>query len=161
MPYMTLDALKTRSSFDPADWNEFFARPGRSGTFAAWEHAIRSRDIDDKLRARYATPFDEGSVPETILDWMTVLFDDRLLRARRYPGTESPDDTDVSGEAKRVRLEIADAADRDKTAHHELPLKASDPTASGVSRGGPIAIGYNSVYGWNDAKAQQRDEGGW
>lgn len=170
MAYLTIDEYKERSTFDPAEIDEFFARPGRSNTFARWEKTLRSRRLDDKLRARYAVPFgiiapstepDPTLVPEACKDWLTAYLDDRLLRARRYPGDEQPTDDDLAGDAAEATREIEAAADNDRPAHAELPLRADTPSASGVTKSGPMVESFNTIHGWFDVQAAARDAGGW
>lgn len=153
MAYLSLDEFKERSSFEAAEIDEFFARPGRS--FARWEKSTRSRKIDDPLRRRYAVPFgtssaggepDAARVPEACKDWLTAFLDARLLRARRYPGAgDEPGDDDLTQEARDADQEIARAADPNEAAHPELPLNAAAAATSGVVKGGPFVRRYDTV----------------
>jgi hypothetical protein len=86
--------------------------------------------------------------------------DARFQRARREPGAPAGEDGDLSAEETRVLAAIAAAADQDRAAHSELPLR-SDTRASGVSKGGPMMLGSNTLHGFFDAQAARRDAGGW
>lgn len=166
MSYVTFAELKEGSEFDPAEWDDLNTR--RPATVARWLRQTQAL-IDDPLRLRYAVPFGctppsltpaPAFVPETAKDWQIALMDGKFLRSRRTPGAEEAADADVSAEEKAVRDAIAAAADQDRPAHHELPLR-SDATTSGVSKGGPMMLSYNTPYGFFDAQARWRDSGGW
>jgi hypothetical protein len=148
MPYLTFADYQSRSQYEPSETTEFFARPGRVGTFAKWEKSLRSRKINDKLRRRYAVEFgvvspatepDPDLVPDTVKDWLTAYLDARLMRARRDPGAEvDAGDADTTLEAREATSEIENAADANLPAHPELPLTSDKPNVSGVSLGGPF-----------------------
>src|SRR5262245_52250736 len=124
--YITFDELKAGSEFDPAEWDELNTR--RLATVTAWL-TLTQAIIDDPLRLRYGVPF-QAPYPATVKAWQIVLRDAKFLRHRRTPGAESADDSDISSEAAAVMASIAAAADQDRPAHPELPLRA-DTTASG------------------------------
>jgi hypothetical protein len=164
--YNTFAELKEGSEFDPAEWDELNAR--RSATVTAWLGLTQAL-IDDPLRLRYAVPFgatppslvpDPSLAPKTVKAWQIVLMDAKFLRHRRTPGAEAPADSDLSAEAKAVLESIAAAADQDRPAHPELPLR-SNTSSSGVSKGGPMMVGYATLYGFFDGQAARRDAGGW
>lgn len=164
--YVTFAELKEGSEFDPAEWDELNAR--RSATVTAWLGLTQAL-IDDPLRLRYAVPFattppsltpDPTLAPKTVKAWQIVLMDAKFLRHRRTPGAESAEDSDISAEAKAVLESIAAAADQDRPAHPELPLR-SDTSSSGVSKGGPMMVSYNTMHGFFDAQAARRYSGGW
>jgi hypothetical protein len=165
--YVTLAELKAGSAFDPAGWDELNTR--RPATIAAWLRMTQS-DIDDPLRLRYAVPFattppnttpDPSLAPKTVKNWQISLLDARFLDARRNAGTSLSEDNSITRGAERAREAIAAAADQDRAAHHELPLLADKPWGTGVSKGGPLVATYMTPYGFFDAMAARRDEGGW
>lgn len=168
MPYLSLAEYKDRSVYDPAEIAEYFARPGLSNRFSAWEKTLRARKIDDKLRRRYAVPFgvvqpaaepDSALVPEAVKDWLTAYLDARFMRARRDPGSEAEaGDTDNTLEATEATREIENAANPEAPAHPELPLRADQPEGSGVSKGGPVLVSYPTIYEFFDAQQRARDE---
>jgi len=167
MPYVTLAEVQDGSVYGPEQWAELNTR--RPGTFAKWERRARRR-IDDPLRLRYAVPFgvvppatepDPALVPDAAKDWIFDLLDALFLRQQRTPGAEEAADADIFSTAKDTLQAIADAADQDKAAHAELPLRADQPGSSGVTKGGPFVQTYNTPHGYFDAQAKQRDEGGW
>lgn len=170
MPYLDFADYQSRSSFEASETSEFYARPGRVGTFAKWERSLRSRKIDDKLRRRYAVPFgvtppatepDPALVPDTVKDWLTAYLDARLMRARRDPGSEADaGDSDNTLEATEATQEIENAANPNEPAHPELPLLATKPSQSGVTKGGPFVAAYATVYDYQDAIADNRDRTG-
>lgn len=167
MPYVTLAEAKLGSVHQPSQWDDLEAR--RPGTFAMWERRARRR-VDDPLRLRYAVPFgivlpatdpDPTLVPDAVKDWMFDLLDALKLNEMRIPGAEATEDADLFASARGTLQAIADAADQDKPAHSELPLRADQPSGSGVSKGGPFLAGFNTPHGYFDAQARSRDEGGW
>lgn len=171
MPYLPFAEYKERSIFEESEIDEFFTRPNRVNTYSRWEKGIRGRKIDDKLRRRYAVPFgvvppatepDPDIVPEAVKEWLTAYLDARLMRARRDPGSEAEaGDTDNTLEASEATAEIDRAANANEPAHGELPLRADKPESSGVTKGGPMAVSFNTIYGHFDAQAAERDGGGW
>lgn len=150
--YVTLAELKEGSEFDPIEWDELNTR--RPATVTAWL-TLTAALINDPLRLRYAVPF-EAPYPTTVKAWQIVLMDAKFLRHRRTPGAESTDDSDISTEAKAVTESIAAAADQDRPAHPELPLR-SDTSASGVTKGGPMMASFATPYEWFDEQARRRD----
>lgn len=167
MPYVTLAEVQEASVYGPEQWAELNTR--RPGTFARWERRARAR-VDDPLRLRYAVPFgvvppatepNPDLVPPLVKDWMFELLDALFLQARRTPGAEASEDADIQRTATAALEAIAAAADQDRPAHAELPLRADTPSTSGVSKGGPFAHSYNTPHGFFDEQAQARDEGGW
>lgn len=164
--YVTFAELKEGSEFDPAEWDELNTR--RPATVTAWLTLTQTL-IDDPLRLRYAVPLattppslvpDPTLAPKTVKAWQIVLMDAKFLRHRRTPGAEATSDADISAEAAAVMLAIAAAADQDRAAHPELPLR-SDTSASGVSKGGPMMVSPTTLYGYFDQQAARRDSGGW
>jgi hypothetical protein len=111
---------------------------------------IWSRQIDAKLRKRYAAPFGEP-VPITIKLWLSALVTWPLYLKRGI----DPTDTMVS-EVKEAHRdawkEVCDAADQ-KEGRTDLPLRA-DTTATGITKGGPMSITEASPYTWTTV---QRD----
>ena len=166
MAYLTFEDYQSRSQYEPSETTEFFARPGRVGTFAKWEKSLRSRKINDKLRRRYAVEFgvvspatepDPTLVPDTVKDWLTAYLDARLMRARRDPGAEvDAGDADTTLEAREATAEIENAANANEPAHPELPLRADLPSSSGVALGGPVVIDYLTPSGYWDAVVGRR-----
>ncbi len=165
--YITFAELKEGSAFDPAQWDELNTR--RPNTVAAWL-SMTQADIDDPLRLRYEVPFattppsttpDPTIAPKILKQWQIALLDARFLLARREPGLSLAEDNDITAAAQRARDAIAAAADQDKAAHHELPLRSDAPSGSGVVKGGPMVEVFNTPYGFFDAQAALRDAGGW
>ena len=167
MPYVTFAEVQDGSVYGREQWAELNTR--RPGTFAKWERRVR-RQIDDPLRLRYAVPFgvvppatepDPTIVPDAVKDWAFDLLDALFLRQMRTPGAEETTDADIFSTATTTLQAIADAADQDKPAHSELPLRADQPSGSGVVKGGPFVSSFNTPHGYFDAQALARDEGGW
>ncbi len=174
--YVSPTDLRSRSTFSPEEWLAFFAErdeqlgeaPGTLRTFHVWESEIAA-EIDDALRRRYAVPFavvppateaDPARVPQTVKRWAVTLFDERLLIARRYPGTDAPVDTDLMQRAQRSRDSMRDAADPDNAPLPELPLRSDLPSSSGVTKGGPYRRSFATYDGYFDAVALDRDARG-
>lgn len=166
MGYITFAELKEGSSFNPTDWDELRTR--RPTTPESWLELTQA-DIDDPLRLRYVVPFsaappsltpDPTRAPRTVKRWQIALMDARLFRSRRDPGAPLSEDADLLAEEQRVFASIAAAADQDRPAHPELPLR-SDTASSGVSKGGPLMASFSTLHGYFDDQARRRDEGGW
>lgn len=153
MGYLTFELLKVRSGWDPGEWDDLLAR--RPGTPAAWLEDTQSA-IDDPLRLRYAVPF-AAPVPRAVLRWQTRLMDALFLRARRQAGVPLGEDADLYAEERATLEAIAAAADQDRPAHSELPLR-SDTASSGVVKGGPLMQSFATMHSWFDYQAQRRDE---
>lgn len=164
--YVTFAELKIASAFDQSQWDELDAR--RPATVAAWLEQAQA-EIDDPLRLRYLVPFactlpsldpDPAKAPRTAKRWLVWLMDELFQAARREAGSLPGEDVDLAARAQRARDAIAAAADQDRAAHPELPLR-SDTRASGVSKGGPQMSGVNTLHGFFDAQAARRDQEGW
>jgi hypothetical protein len=172
MAYLTLLELKSRSAFEPEEWDAFFAsRDSKLGqalgtllVFVQWGEEVQA-EIDDNLRRRYAVPFattppsltpDVTKVPHTVKRWGVALFDEKLFEARRYPGADAPVDSDLAAKAQRARDAMRDAADPDNPPNPELPLLADKPDTSGVVKGGPFVVSYLTAFDALDAVAAAR-----
>jgi hypothetical protein len=115
--------------------------------------------IHDPLRLRYAVPFKDPP-PRSVQRWQVALMDAKFLRARREAGAPLGEDGDLYIEEKSVLEAISAAADQDRPAHSELPLRA-DIASSGVSKGGPLMVSFTTMHGFFDDQAQRRDGRGW
>lgn len=161
MAYLTLAELKSRSAFEPKEWDAFLAsRDAQLGeavgtlrTFIDWGLEIDS-EIDDALRRRYIVPF--VLPPQTVKKWAAKLWDERLYEARRYPGSDAPVDSDLAAAAGRARQAMTDAANPDNPPAPELPLRADLPGSSGVTKGGPFIITFQSGFDVFDELARRR-----
>lgn len=109
--------------------------------------------IDSRLRKRYAAPFAAApDTPPVVMGWLARIVDRELYLKRGV----NPDDQqigDVKDRALEAKAEVKEAADS-KDGLFELPLRASQPTAQGVSRGGPLMYTEVSPYTWSSV---QRD----
>lgn len=167
MPYLQFADYKERSTYEASELDTFFSGT-RANTFAKWEKGIRGRKIDDKLRRRYAVPFgavpstaepDPDLVPEAVKEWMVAYLDARVMRARRDPNAdamETAGDSDNTAESTEATAEIERAANANEDPHGELPLRATDPGSSGVVKGGPFIVSYQTPGDYYDQLVRQR-----
>jgi hypothetical protein len=172
MPYLTLSELKTRSSYSAAEWAAFVVETdaqlgvasGTAAKFAAWLEDAES-EIDDTLRRRYAVPFgvvppatepDPAKVPRAVKKWAASMLDEQIELYRRIPGSTEAQDEGVLGRAARARAEMQNAANPDVPAHPELPLAADKPETSGVTKGGPHVVSYQTGFDYFDTLAKAR-----
>jgi hypothetical protein len=109
--------------------------------------------IDARLKKRYAAPFAAApDTPPVVLGWLARIVDRELYLKRGI----NPDDAqtdDIKTRAEEARAEVKEAADA-KDGLFELPLRASEPTATGITRGGPLMLSEVSPYTWSEV---QRD----
>jgi hypothetical protein len=170
--YQTLTEWKTDSSYDPDVIEEHLARvdtklslpSGTKARFTAWERKVYE-EINNALRRRYVVPMavippattpDVTKVPFTVKAWSTALLDELLLGARRDAGDADPADGDITARAQRARETMTNAADPEKPAHPELPLRSDLPSSSGVAKGGPFVIEYLTGHDLYDALSARR-----
>jgi hypothetical protein len=170
--YQTLTEWKTDSSFDPDVIEEHLARidtklslaSGTYARFTAWERKVYE-EINNALRRRYVVPMaiispattpDITKVPFTVKAWSTALLDELLLGARRDAGDADPADGDITARAQRAREAMTNAADPERPAHPELPLRSDLPSSSGVTKGGPFVIEYLTGHDVFDALGARR-----
>lgn len=144
----TVEDFRTRTVMPSGDVDELEARdPGflaaRLVRELSWIHSV--------LKKRYAVPFAEP-IPEIVLGWLTDLVTHAAYQRRGYnPG--SAQDGEFKEAAERARAEIKEAADSDKGLF-DLPLREDGPSASGISKGGPLGYAEQSPYTWTDRQAE-------
>lgn len=111
-----------------------------------WSH------IKARLVKRYAVAndFQDGDVPEKIIEWLVVLTDIDVWKC--VGGVpEGREDGWADKDRDRVNEELREAANAD-AGLFELPLRASDPLgASAVNKGGPIVVSYATGFDYFDA----------
>ena len=100
--------------------------------------------IDSQLRKRYAVPF-ASPYPETAINWLNTIVT-ALVYLKAGVDTTDAQLQRVLADADTAKAEVLQAADA-VNGRWELPLRA-DQTASGVSKGGPLAYGEASPYVW-------------
>lgn len=110
-----------------------------------------SREIDDRLRKRYAVPF-TSPPPRIILRWLTVIVTPAVYRKR---GANPNDPTlELFEKDKADALaELREAADS-QNGLFEIPLRDDEPQGSGVTKASPRAYTETSPYVWQDAQAE-------
>lgn len=110
-----------------------------------------SRQIDSRLRKRYAVPF-EDPYPSAVVGWLV-----RIVTVRAYMrfGVDANDlqFVEIRDDARAAFEEIQEAADS-AVGLFDLPL--IDGGKSAISKGGPFVYSEASPYVWTD---QQRDAG--
>jgi hypothetical protein len=170
--YLTLAEWKARSSFSPTVIEEHLDRVDTDlgeaantyARFEAWEGDV-AEEIDNALRRRYAVPLaivspattpNIAKVPRAVKAWSRAFLDELLLGARRDAGDADPADGDITARAQRAREAMTNAADPEKPAHPELPLRSDLPGSSGVAKGGPFVIEYLTGHDLYDALSARR-----
>jgi hypothetical protein len=104
--------------------------------------------IDSRLAKRYATPFAENDPPIVVQGWLARLVTPNIYLKRGVDVTDGQIQA-VRDEADAAKSEIAEAANS-KDGLYELPLRQSDPSGQGITRGGPLAYTETSPYVWQD-----------
>ena len=107
----------------------------------------RSRQIEDRLRHKYAIPF--PSRHATVEGWIVALVQlDALVRI----GVEPSDllFATVEKKAELTEAQLNDASDPE-SARWNLPLRDSRD-ASGIVKGGPKSYSESSPYTWTDVQ---------
>jgi hypothetical protein len=108
--------------------------------------------IEDRLRKRYAIPF-EAPVPPIVVRWLV-----RMVTATAYDrrgwNPSGLENERISKAADDARAELKEAADS-KDGLFDLPVRADHPASSGVVMGGPLSYSETSPYVWADY--QRRD----
>ena len=115
--------------------------------------SIWSAWIDSQLRKRYAVPF-ATPYPDAILVWLSDIVTERLYLKR---GVDASDRQigEIKDLAAKAREDIQQAADA-ANGLFELPLK-QDVTATGVSKGAPLAYHEAGPYAWPVSQRSDAD----
>lgn len=108
--------------------------------------------LNDRLKKRYAAPFDPVSPPATVTGWLATIFTEVLYLKRGVDATDEQFDRVVK-RAEIAKAEVKEAAES-KDGLFDLPLRDDLPGASGVTRGAPLFYSEVSPYRWSEA---QRD----
>lgn len=146
-PYLDLFGLKALALLPAETLDEIDA--ANPGWFDA-TLAERSRWIDGRLSKRYACPF-ATPVPEIVQGWLAriVMFRATFLRGFK-PTDESALQLKADHDAALEEIkEAANAVD----GLFDLPLR-QDTTASGISKGGPLAYSERSPYVGRDVRGR-------
>lgn len=153
--YLTFDEYSARSMIRAS----LIGQAG-SSKVTVWLNE-RSSKIRARLVKRYAVDFtDPGPTPDVVLSWLRDLVDHDV---QEYVGgtPEGREDEWIAKRAEKADAEIKEAADSE-TGLFELPLRNTDPTgSSAINKGGPFVASNNTIYGFFDGQALQRDEDGW
>lgn len=112
------------------------------GYIERWS-AIRQGEIYDRLRKRYAVPFDANNPPAIMLKWLVFTLVLDVLTYRGY-NPQSPDALIHQARYDESMAQQKEAADA-KDGLFELPL-LNDEKEQGVSRGGPIFYTESSPF---------------
>jgi hypothetical protein len=147
--YVDIDFVKLVGSMPAADIDALEAL--MPGTFVGIAESV-SRVFDARLFKRYAVPFEDGKVPESIKWHVAHVVLAALWQKRGYnPG--SAQDEIIQTNKNDAFAWLKEAADS-KDGLVELPKRADAPGLEGVSRGGPRAYSEQSPYAWTDAQAE-------
>lgn len=154
--YLTVDEFKLRSILMPEQINKLInARPG----YIERRIDQRSRkDIDARLRKRYAAPFEAfPATPAAVLEWLVVLVTKDVLLAL---GTNANDEQvqDIIKAADVAEAELKEAAD-EENGLFDLPID-DDKTASALTEAEPLGMSEASPYDWIDREADRITRGG-
>lgn len=136
--YLSLDVYRDLSVLDSDRIDELHAR---RPTFFDRNFWSVSRQIEDRLRHKYAVPFPLDHA--TIQAWITAIVD---LPASARIGVAPTDDlfATVMARATAVEAQLVTASDL-QSATVNLPLKdATDPSA--ISKGAPFGYAEASPY---------------
>jgi hypothetical protein len=147
--YLDVAGFRTKSTIPTELVDKLEAkRPG----FLTWQLEYHSRkSVDGRLAKRYAAPFDETDPPAHVVGWLVDLVTEMAYEAAGAP-PNNPQATPWVARAELARTEIKEAADA-KDGLFELPLR-DDTTATGVTRGFPLAYNETSPYVWQDVQAE-------
>jgi hypothetical protein len=150
MPYLDLTTYRARTIAPPLYLDEVEAQhPG----WLLEQLTFWSSWIDSRLKKRYAAPFAAPpNTPPTVLGWLARIVDAELYLKRGYDPNDKQS-ARVDTRADTARAEIQEAADSEKGLF-ELPLRADEPAATAITRGGPLGYTEQSPYTWSDV---QRD----
>jgi hypothetical protein len=141
MALLTLAEFRTRTIMPAADVDALeTAFPG----FLQAQIDEWTEEIEDRLRKRYAVPFDASSPPRILKRWLTKLVTRDAYAKRGWDPTSKQDEASILRAAERVEEQLKEAADSEEGLY-ELPLRASDP-AGGVSQGAPLGYSETSPY---------------
>lgn len=154
MPYLNADSYRNLTIAPPLYLDEVeVMHPG----WIAEQLAFWSAWIDSRLKKRYAAPFDAPpDTPPVVCGWLARIVDAELYLKRGY----DPNDKQSARVDKRnddARAEIKEAADSEKGLF-ELPLRASEPAATAITRGGPLGYTEQSPYTWSQVQRDASNE---
>lgn len=152
MPYLVLATYRTRAGF-PAGWVDRVEvdSPGWVDTLLEDTGA----QIDARLAKRYAVPF-ASPPPRCVLRWLAAIVDPIVLRKRGIDQTDEQysDYVKLSDTAWK---EIQEAADGN-VGLFDLPATQSLPSASGITKGGPLSYSEAGPYVWTDDQGRRGRE---
>lgn len=149
--YLTVAQFRLRTTMPQSDVDALeVSDPGfLDAQLTSW-----SSRIDAQLSKRYAAPF-ASPVPEIVLEWLT-----RCVTVRAYlKRGVNPSDEQFAAikEDAEAALKEVEAAANSQTGLYDLPLR-SDTTASGITKGGPLAYSEQSPYVWADYQRQDAED---
>lgn len=108
--------------------------------------------LNDRLKKRYAVPFDTSSPPATVIRWLVDLTTFDAYRKLGFSPTSEQDKAAIIDPMQAALEELKEAADS-KDGLFELPLRNDAQDVSGVARGGPLGYSEASPYTWTDLQA--------
>jgi phage gp36-like protein len=155
--YLTLDEFKERTLLPDVyvDQVESVA----SGWTMKQVAQVSTLDIDGRLRKRYACPF-QAPVPEAIKSWVTRIVSYRLMLRRGFDPAD-PQAEVIKQDADDALAQIKEAADGEVRLF-DLPVTDTNG-ATGIVKGGPLAITINSPYEavYRRERRAREQDGGW
>lgn len=167
--YLPSAEFRESSTMDPARFDQL--QTDRPKYYGARERK-RRKHIDDMLRRRFVVPFgipdgqpdttdpDPSLVPELVKDWLVALLTLDCYKAMGWNPVSEQDGLIIS-EAAAALAAIESAADPNIKPPVELPIRSDKGGTSGAVRGGPVRLGYVTMWGFFDAQARRRDNSGW
>jgi hypothetical protein len=116
-----------------------------------------SGQFDDRLRKRYATPFQQP-YPDSLIDNVARVVAYRLILKRGFNPSSEQDQLVVKEKDEALDW-LKEAADSEKGLI-ELPLRQeSPPGESAINKGGPFGYSESNPYIWMDVQARESRHG--
>ncbi|MBX3205108.1 MAG: DUF1320 family protein [Labilithrix sp.] len=124
------------------------ARRNEWRAFLDGELVTASAAINDRLRKRYAAPFD-APTPAIILRWLVALVMPKIYEGRGWDASDAQAGSLLKRE-DRALDEMKEAADAENGLF-DLPLR-QDQQQSAVTEGGPYVYSEPDSYTWMDVQ---------
>lgn len=150
MAWLSVPRFRVITILPPEEVDNLNAR--RPGFLAAsiddWQSHMMGQ-----LSKRYAVEdIDDNDVPKILERWLNALVTREAYGAKGYTPSSEMDEKTIDGRAERAEEQIQLAANSE-TGLYDLPLRASQPGKSGVTKSGPRYYTEVSPYDWLDRQA--------
>jgi hypothetical protein len=114
-------------------------------------------EIDRQLTKRYALPFTSGEEPRIYLRWISLMVTAEAYQRRGWNPASVENQLIVEG-AATARTQVKEAANA-VDGLFELPLRASEPAGSNVTKGAPFGYAEAGPYTWTDNQREDVNNG--